>query len=80
MLKTRLMSSTPYVVVLLLLTSGIYAQSQTPPNVILIITDEHGYGDLGLHGNPHVKTPILDQLANQSTLFTTPLDCSQTSH
>jgi arylsulfatase A-like enzyme len=40
--------------------------AQSPPNVILIITDDQGYGDLGFHGNPHVQTPVLDQLAGES--------------
>jgi len=37
-----------------------------PPNVILIITDDQGYGDIGFHGNPIVKTPVLDNLAGES--------------
>ena len=32
------------------------------PNVILIITDDQGYGDLGCHGNPAACTPNLDEL------------------
>ena len=36
------------------------------PNVLLIITDDQGYGDLGCHGNPKVRTPNLDRLAGQS--------------
>lgn len=39
------------------------------PNVILIITDDQGYGDLGVTGNPHVKTPVLDQFAGESIRF-----------
>ena len=38
----------------------------TRPNVLLIITDDQGYGDLGFHGNKQVKTPRLDALANES--------------
>ncbi len=40
------------------------------PNVLLILTDDQGYGDLSCHGNPHVKTPNVDRLASQSTEFT----------
>lgn len=45
------------------------AQSTDRPNVILIITDDQGYGDFGFTGNPHVQTPNLDQLAKQSIRF-----------
>ncbi len=40
------------------------------PNVILIITDDQGYGDLSCHGNPILKTPHLDKLHEQSARFT----------
>ena len=36
------------------------------PNVVLIMTDDQGYGDLGVHGNPVIKTPHLDRFAGQS--------------
>ncbi len=39
-------------------------------NVILILTDDQGYGDLGCHGNPILKTPHLDRLHAESTRFT----------
>lgn len=35
------------------------------PNVVLVITDDQGYGDLGRHGNPVLRTPRLDRLAEQ---------------
>ena len=34
-----------------------------PPNVILIMSDDQGYGDLGVHGNPIVRTPNMDAMA-----------------
>lgn len=43
--------------------------SGSHPNVLLIITDDQGYGDLGSHGNQQLKTPRLDGLAAQSIRF-----------
>jgi len=40
------------------------------PNVILILTDDQGYGDFSCHGNPVIKTPVLDKLHDQSIRFT----------
>jgi arylsulfatase len=54
----------------LLLTSNLcFSQIETRPNVILIITDDQGYGDLGFTGNPHVKTPVIDKFASESIRF-----------
>ncbi|MEM9158865.1 MAG: arylsulfatase [Verrucomicrobiota bacterium] len=36
------------------------------PNVLLILTDDQGYGDLSLHGNPQLRTPAMDRLGRQS--------------
>jgi len=41
----------------------------SPPNIILIITDDQGFGDLGYYGNPNIKTPVLDSLARRSVRF-----------
>ncbi len=40
------------------------------PNILIIFTDDQGYGDLGCMGNTKHKTPVLDQLAAEGTLFT----------
>jgi len=40
------------------------------PNVILVITDDQGYGDLGCHGNKVIQTPHLDKLHQQSIRLT----------
>ena len=41
-----------------------------PPNVVLVITDDQGYGDIAAHGNPIIKTPHLDDLHKQSVRLT----------
>ncbi|MBM4033104.1 MAG: arylsulfatase [Planctomycetes bacterium] len=51
--------------------SAAFAQeSKMRPNVLLIITDDQGYGDLGCHGNERLKTPNLDRLAAEGVEFT----------
>ncbi|MBE3069193.1 MAG: arylsulfatase [Planctomycetes bacterium] len=40
------------------------------PNVVLIMTDDQGYGDLGCHGNARLRTPHLDRLAAESVEMT----------
>ncbi len=40
------------------------------PNIILILLDDVGYGDLSCHGNPVIKTPAIDKLHDESIRFT----------
>jgi len=56
---------------LLLLTPAV-AQ---PPNIVIILADDLGYGDLGCYGHPRFRTPRIDQLAKEGvrlTQFNTP--------
>jgi arylsulfatase A-like enzyme len=43
--------------------------AETKPNVVIVMTDDQGYGEMSIHGNPILKTPNIDQLAKQSTQF-----------
>jgi len=50
---------------------ALSAQTQArQPNIILILTDDQGYGDFACHGNPVIKTPNLDLLHSESVRFT----------
>jgi len=49
---------------------GARAGGAARPNVILVLTDDQGYGDLSCHGNPVLKTPNLDKLHGQSVRLT----------
>ncbi len=65
------MKHQPLLFALLFLLSPVLLFSQEqPPNIILIITDDQGYGDFGFTGNPVVHTPTLDSLAEKSIHFT----------
>lgn len=41
----------------------------TKPNILFIFADDWGWGDLGCHGHPYVKTPNIDRLAKEGTDF-----------
>ena len=40
-----------------------------PPNVLLLMGDDHGWEETGYNGHPHVKTPVLDEMAAQGLRF-----------
>jgi arylsulfatase A-like enzyme len=43
--------------------------AQEKPNVVIVITDDQGWGDLACNGNPWIKTPALDKLRSQGTML-----------
>lgn len=47
---------------------GVAAEPQ-PPNIIFILTDDQGYGDLARHGHPLLQTPHTDRLHDESVRF-----------
>lgn len=47
-------------------TTDQVISADRPPNVIIVMPDDIGYGDLGATGNPVIRTPHLDQFASES--------------
>ena len=55
------------------LIAGAFAHTLlagSPPNLVFVLTDDQGYGDIGVHGNDVIKTPYMDRLANESVELT----------
>ena len=52
-----------------LLTGPLASANTVKPNVIVILTDDQGWGDLSVHGNTNLRTPNIDRLASQGMAF-----------
>jgi arylsulfatase A-like enzyme len=60
----------PLVLLSLVAPSLLAASAQPPPNIVFILADDIGYGDLSCYGATKVKTPHLDSLATRGLRFT----------
>ena len=52
------------------LSLGAHAEKNPRPNIIYIMCDDMGYGDLGCYGQPYIQTPHLDNMAREGMRFT----------
>ncbi len=70
----RYINYTPLLSVAVMSSSTVVAaelsRSEKQPNVIIIITDDQGYGDIGVHGNAVIETPNMNALHNESIRLT----------
>lgn len=55
---------------LLMLATITTSAADRPPNVIVVFTDDQGYGDLGCYGSPNIETPHIDRLAAEGMRLT----------
>lgn len=55
---------------LLLLLIALSATAQNKPNVIYVMADDLGYGDLGVYGQKLIQTPNIDRMAREGLRFT----------
>lgn len=53
----------PFITALCLSLLSLTLHAASQPNVILMMGDDHGWEETGYHGHPHVKTPVLDEMA-----------------
>lgn len=58
-----------YFLLFLLVSVGTNGQKSNNPNVIIILSDDQGWGDLSLNGNTNLSTPHIDNLAKTGILF-----------
>ena len=57
-----------FLIVCAFLSFSSFAE-KTTPNIVFIFADDWGWGDLGCHGHPYLKTPNIDRLAKEGTDF-----------
>jgi len=54
----------------LLCCAPFFSAAATKPNIVIILADDLGYGDLGCYGSPNIRTPNLDRMAAEGMRFT----------
>ncbi|QGJ69122.1 Arsenite-translocating ATPase ArsA [Planctomycetales bacterium 10988] len=59
-----------FIVFLAAVGLSLRAEAAKSPNVLLIMTDDQGWGDIHSHGNPDIDTPVLDEFAKESIELT----------
>ena len=68
--KVKIMKKAFQLLVIVFFFSCNHQEKNASPNIIFILTDDQGYGDLGVYGAKDIQTPHLDQLAADGARFT----------
>ena len=66
----RMKHKSTHLSLLVLLALTICSHATSKPNIIFIMADDLGYGDVGFNGQEYIKTPNLDRLATEGMVFT----------
>ena len=70
-LRTNSFLRQGFILTSILFTCVVYAEKLGgPPNVVIILTDDQGYSDLGAYGSPDLQTPNIDKMAQEGIRFT----------
>ncbi len=63
------MQRTSFLLAILLLHCGRILAAETLPHIVLLMGDDHGWEETGYNGHPHVRTPVLDEMAATGLKF-----------
>ena len=58
-----------FFIAVIFLSGLVEADANERPNIVFVFADDWGWGDLGCHGHPYIKTPNIDRLAREGTDF-----------
>ena len=58
-----------FIAICILLSTHLHAKAAEKTNFVLCMTDDQGWGDVGYMGHPHLKTPVIDEMAAKGLRF-----------
>jgi len=69
-MKNKFYLSISFLILGLISLNPLTSSAQNQPNIILMLTDDQGYGDIGAHGNPFLKTPHIESIGEEGLEMT----------